>query len=115
MNENLHPAGRILRAARLLAALALFLGSSAVTALEWPQEVTGKEGSVIVYQPQPESLEGNTLTGRAAMSLQLNDNSDPVFGAFWFEARIDTDRAAGTAQIRDLKITQVRWPSASER
>lgn len=114
MNENLHPAGRILRAARLLAALALFLGSSAVTALEWPQEVTGKEGSVIVYQPQPESLEGNTLTGRAAMSLQLNDNSDPVFGAFWFEARIDTDRAAGTAQIRDLKVTQVRWPDSKD-
>ncbi len=101
-------------APRLLLVLGLLLSSAAFASLEWPKEVTAQEGSIIVYQPQPESLDGNTLTGRAAMSLELKGRPDAIFGAFWFEAKIDTDRAAGTAQIRDLKVTQVRWPDSKD-
>ena len=36
---------------------------------DWPQEILTKEGKVLVYQPQLESLEGDTLTGRAAISF----------------------------------------------
>jgi hypothetical protein len=36
----------------------------------WPREIpfakTG--GKVIIYQPQPDAVEGNTLTGRAAIA-----------------------------------------------
>ncbi len=73
-----------------------------------------KEGTIIVYQPQPEELKGNTLSGRAAMSLELKDSSDPIFGTFWFDARIDTDRDAGTALVRDFKVTNVRWPDSKD-
>lgn len=83
-------------------------------AIEWPQEITAPEGTIIVYQPQPESLVGNVLTGRAAMSLQLKDNSDPIFGAFWFTAKIDTDRDAGTAIVRSVDVTEVRWPDSKD-
>ena len=31
----------------------------------WPQEIEAPEGTLIMYQPQPESLKGNQLTGRA--------------------------------------------------
>ena len=75
--------------------------ATSVAAVDWPQEVEAPAGKVIVYQPQPESLEGNVLTGRAAISLELNNGEEPDFGAIWFRSRIETDRDAGTVLIRD--------------
>ena len=82
--------------------------------ITWPQEVDADEGTIVVYQPQPESLKGNILTGRSAMSLELNDKTDPVFGVFWFSARIDTDSDTDTVLVRDLKVTQVSWPDSKD-
>ncbi|MEH6592249.1 MAG: carbohydrate-binding family V/XII [Halioglobus sp.] len=92
--------------------LAMFSQSS--LAIDWPQEVSGDEGTIVVYQPQPEKLEGNVLTGRSAMSLELNDNSEPIFGTFWFTARLDTDQDTDTAIVRDIKVQQVRWPDSKD-
>lgn len=86
----------------------------ATLAIDWPQEITAEEGTIVIYQPQPESLSGNVLKGRAAMSLELNHQDEPVFGAFWFESTIDTDRDAGTTLIQDVSITQVRWPESRD-
>jgi len=99
-----------------LAGLAVIVGLSPrlAAAIDWPQEITADEGTIIVYQPQPERLDGNRLSGRAAMSLELAGGGDPIFGAFWFDATIDTDTDAGTVLIRDLVVTQVRWPGAND-
>lgn len=100
---------------RFIFPIFFLLFPTVVLAIEWPQQVEADEATIIVYQPQPESLDGNVLKGRAAMSLELKDKEqEPIFGAFWYEARIDTDRDAGTALIRDLKVTQVRWPDSRD-
>jgi hypothetical protein len=85
-----------------------------IMAIEWPQEVDAEEGTIVVYQPQPERLSDNVLTGRAAMSLELKDKSEPVFGAFWFTAKLDTDTDAGIALVRDVDVTKVRWPDSTD-
>lgn len=101
--------------ARCLLVIALLPGSVlAEEALEWPQEVAAPEGTIVVYQPQPESLKGNVLTGRAAISLELKDREEPIFGAMWFSAKIDTDHEQGTALVRDLKVTKVGWPDSKD-
>jgi len=87
---------------------------SAFAVLDWPQEVTAEEGKIVVYQPQPEKLEGNILTGRAAMMLDFEDKTDSIFGTFWFRATIETDKDSNTALIRDLKVTDVRWPESKD-
>ncbi len=113
LSSNCAPATkRLFQALSILLLLAYASASSAVG--EWPQEVTAPEGTIVVYQPQPETLEGNVLTGRAAMSLELKDQSDPIFGTFWFKARIDTDRDSGTALVRDFEVTNVRWPDSND-
>jgi hypothetical protein len=112
MQEQCHE--KAWRRARISVVLALLALPSIAAALDWPQEVTAEEGTIVVYQPQPESLTGDTLTGRAAMSLQLKGSDEPVFGAFWFEAKISTDTDQGTALIRDLKVTNVRWPDSND-
>lgn len=92
----------------------LVLTPESAAAIGWPQEVTAEEGTITVYQPQPESLAGNVLAGRAAMSLELKNASEPIFGAFWFEATLDTDRDSGVALIRDVRVTDVRWPESKD-
>ncbi len=82
-------------------------------AVEWPQEVDTSEGLVVVYQPQPEKLNGNLLSARSAMSFQLQ-NKDPIFGVFWFTAKIDTDRSTDHTSVRDLNVTRVRWPDSKD-
>jgi hypothetical protein len=76
---------------------------------DWPQEVLTKEGKVLVYQPQLESLEGDTLTGRAATSFTPT-GGQPVFGAFWFEAKLRTDRDSRTYTLEKIKVPSVKFP-----
>lgn len=83
-------------------------------AIDWPQEVSAEGGTIIVYQPQPESLDGNRLRGRAAMSILLEGEDEQIFGTFWFEARIETDRGSDTALVRDLEVSEVRWPDSKD-
>jgi hypothetical protein len=81
---------------------------------DWPQQLTGTQGTIVVYQPQPEKLIGNVLTGRAAMSLEMKDSVEPIFGVFWFSAKIATDRSENTVTISQLKVTKVGWPDSKE-
>lgn len=83
-------------------------------AVVWPQEIEAKEGTIIVYQPQPEALTGNILTGRAAMSIEAKSQKDPVFGVFWFEAKINTDKDNDKAHIASFVVTKVRWPDSKD-
>src|SRR3954452_5697514 len=78
--------------------------------LTWPQEVKEPEGTIVVYKPQPEKLSGNVLTGRAAMSLELKNRREPIFGAFWFTHIVDTDADDDVATVRNWQVTKVRWP-----
>jgi len=99
---------------RTLVAWGALLFSASAAAIDWPKEVTVDEGTIVVYQPQPESLQGNVLKGRAAMSLEVSGRDEPIFGAFWFEAKIDNDTDAGVARIRDVTVTDVRWPESKD-
>ena len=102
----------------IMGALALFLLAPLAQAdnISWPQEIEADSGAVVlVYQPQIEEFSGNDIVGRAAISVK-NPESDnvPVFGAIWFEAKIDADRDARTATIRDVDILDVRFAEASD-
>jgi hypothetical protein len=81
---------------------------------DWPQEIKVDQGLVVVYQPQPEQLEGNRLKARAAVAVELKDNKEPVFGAVWFEARLETDRDERTATIADVTVSNVRFPKQNK-
>jgi hypothetical protein len=92
----------------------MLLAAPVLAALEWPQAIDAPEGTITVYQPQPERLDGNMLGGRAAVQLDIEGQAEPVFGVMWFTARIDTDRDADTAFVRDLKVDHVTWPDSKD-
>ncbi len=75
----------------------------------WPKEIEKNGTVVVLYQPQLESLKGNILEGRLALSVTPNDN-DIIFGALWFKARIATDYDERTAVLEALDITKIYFP-----
>jgi hypothetical protein len=80
----------------------------------WPQEIETSKGVVVIYQPQPEKFEGNKVSCLAAVAIELKNAKEPIFGAIWFEARLDTDRDERTATITDVEVTRVRFPEQTE-
>ncbi len=90
-------------------------GAQGATTDSWPKEITSPQWMVVIYQPQPEKLEGNELDARAAVSVELKGSAEPVFGAVWFKARLDTDRSERTATITDVSITHVRFPEQDDQ
>src|SRR6185436_7493553 len=103
----------ILRVTWPLIAVLLLFGSAMAADTTWPREITTEKGVLTIYQPQPEKLEGNVLTGRAAISLTPQGQSAPVFGVFWFSCRVDANQDNGEATLRDIAVTQARWPEST--
>jgi hypothetical protein len=113
MGASVMQTGRAWRWRAVLAGVATLVGFPlSASAIGWPQAIDAPEGRIVVYQPQPERLSGDVLTGRAAIALELKGKAEPVFGVFWFTARLDTDRDADTVLVRDVQVTQVRWPDS---
>ncbi len=76
----------------------------------WPRQFDSSSGSFVIYQPQPEDLNGDVLTGRAAFSLQKREDKNPTFGVLWYAERIEIDRDSSTVTARSLDVTKVRLP-----
>ncbi len=104
------------RAARRFCIVSLVLAAAIPAAADdyWPKVLSGERGEVVVYQPQIESLEGQTLQSRAAVSMQLDGAEAPIFGAMWFESRLSTDQETRMASLEAVKVTASRFPDADE-
>jgi hypothetical protein len=98
---------------KLACAMLIAMASAGVAAGEWPQELTLEGGTIVVYQPQPESLNGRTFTGRAAMSIEIQDKA-PIYGVFWFTSTIETDRSTDSVNISNVAVTKVTWPDSKD-
>jgi len=81
----------------------------------WPRSIEVEGYRVTIYQPQTDRYEGDTLEGRAAVSVARADGSDqPVFGAIWFEARLDVNRQQRLARVRSLAVPEVRFVDSTD-
>ncbi len=99
---------RIIIAAILFAAL---LVSSSASALDWPFRIEAGDTVITIYMPQIESLNGDMVTARSAVSISVPAVETPVFGAVWFESYALTDRESRTVVLSDVKIMGARFPS----
>ncbi len=81
---------------------------------KWPRDVKVTSGSITIYQPQVESLEGNILKGRAAVAYHDSGDASPVFGAAWFTAQVNIDREQRTVHYQTLEITNTRFPKENK-
>lgn len=79
----------------------------------WPREINAASATIIMYQPQVETFKDNKLTGRAAVSVTPKGKTEPVFGAIWISARVETDRDTRMVEILEVDVTRVRLPDAT--
>jgi hypothetical protein len=94
-----------------LAAAVTSLASETDIGSNWPYEISTPKGLIVIYQPQPEKLDGNTLFARSAVALEMDKSSEPVFGVVWFQATLGTDRDERTASIENIKINRLNFPN----
>jgi hypothetical protein len=108
-------AGNVVVALAALAALSMLAPGAghADGAAAWPRQFDSPSGSIVIYQPQPEDLNGDLLTSRAAFSLQKTADGEPIFGVLWFDEHIQIDRDSSTVTGRDLDVTKVRLPGST--
>ena len=96
--------------------LTIFSTFSLVAQNKWPKEMKLADGSSLtIYQPQPESLNGNKITGRAAVSVKKNAGGEPIFGAIFYAGTITTDKASRMAELETLSITNVKFSGDAEK
>ena len=100
----------------VLAQTVLLTGASAQEPIEpgWPREITVPEGTIVIYQPQPETLNGNALTARAAVSVTGPESTTPSFGVIWVTTRVETDLDTRVVTVLDVNVDRVRFANATE-
>jgi len=108
---------------RLILLITLFLmtfvsclntSSAQETKPNWPRQISSALGQITLYQPQVSALEGNTLTGKTAVSIAPKNGSAPVFGAVWFSAQIVTSLDSRTYTLSSVNITQSKFPNVDK-
>lgn len=100
----------------LLLTIAIFTGISATFSQnEWPKEITSSDGSKLtVYEPQPESLSGNEMTGRAAVAYRKTATSEPVFGAVLFKATVQNS-GSKNINIQSFNVTRAKFSGMEDQ
>jgi hypothetical protein len=82
----------------------------------WPRKVTfldatGVSTTLLVYQPQVESWEGNQIKFRAAVGARKDGSTAETFGVVWADARTEVNRAARMVTLADLNLTRSNFPT----
>lgn len=94
---------------KCLTVLGMLLCFFGLDAQDWPREISSSQGKLIIYQPQPHTLEGNKTTGIAAFSITPNGQRDPVFGALFYEAALNIDRDSREYSLDKLTIPNIKF------
>ncbi|MFC2085697.1 hypothetical protein ACFLRO_00640 [Bacteroidota bacterium] len=102
-------AGLVLVTTHVVAAMPMQdIQTDTLTELSWPSVIQVDSGLVTFYQPQVDSMNGQRLYARAAVSYKETDGQ-PLFGIALFESRIEVDRDARTVTLVDLTVTSARF------
>src|SRR5262245_59662112 len=81
----------------------------------WPREIQANGATVLVYQPQIDSWQGNRLEARAAIAIRRPGAAEPSFGVVWITARTDIDKERGMVVLQDIQIPKVNVPASPQR
>jgi hypothetical protein len=96
------------------AVLAVVAAVAVAEDLGWPKEIATGNGKLLLYQPQIDRFKGNIIEGRAAMSFTATGTKEPIFGAFWFKALLETDFDTRTATLLSIQVPHVKVAGRTE-
>lgn len=76
----------------------------------WPVKINDANGNITLFQPQVEKISQIVLEARCAVMVKTDDYPDGVFGAIWFECKIETDKNERTVLLEELDIKAFNFP-----
>jgi len=96
--------------------LLMFVSLPSVLAQDsgWPRTLPLQQGMVTIYQPQVDEMSDDIIHFRAALAYRATAGSEPVFGAGWFESRVEIDQSNRIVHPTDLKVTETRFPAGTD-
>jgi len=89
--------------------------SAALAEGAWPRQFDVNGTTVLVYQPQIDTWEGNRLQARAAVAVRAAGAAQPSFGVVWIAARTEVDKEHGIVSLEDIQIPKVNFPDAPQK
>ncbi|MGL1888426.1 MAG: hypothetical protein OCD76_18055 [Reichenbachiella sp.] len=87
-----------------------FIFAQEATPSFFPKVIETKKGKIVVYQPQSESLSGDKLETRVAISIKYNEDPHPTFGVMWVTNYLEVDRSTRMVKLKSAKVNDVRFP-----
>jgi hypothetical protein len=88
---------------------------STVPADPWPREVKITGATLLVYQPQINSWQGNVLDFRAAVAVKPADAKQEIFGVVWGTAHTQVDRVSRMVLLQDFVLTKSNFPTLPDK
>ena len=77
----------------------------------WPRPVKLADASLLIYQPQLESWQGNRATFRAAVGASVPGGGEPAYGVVWATARTEVDPIRRAVTLQDVQISRGDFPT----
>jgi hypothetical protein len=89
--------------------------AAGVPADPWPRQVKVANATLLVYQPQVESWEGNTLKFRSAVAVRPTGAKDETFGVIWATVRTQVDKVSHMVALEDFTVTKSNFPTLPDQ
>ncbi|HEY3823790.1 MAG TPA: hypothetical protein VGL82_04485 [Bryobacteraceae bacterium] len=80
----------------------------------WPRVLNSGGARIVVYEPQPDSLDGARLESRVAVSMQRPNDNAPLIGAMWVITSLDISRAPALVRVVSVKVERTRFTGVPE-
>jgi hypothetical protein len=77
----------------------------------WPRMIPYQGATILVYQPQLESWQGNVLQAYAAVSIKSTMADRTDYGVIWFKARTEVDKVNRVVALDNFQLTKQNFPS----
>jgi len=77
----------------------------------WPRKFSTDWAKVVVYQPEPDSIAGDHLYLRSAISIITKTSKSTAFGAIWMDAQLTGNKEKGICTVNSVKLLNVRFPA----
>lgn len=93
---------------------AAFAQGTSSPADPWPRELKLNNATVLVYQPQINSWEGNKLDFRAVVAVTPTGKKEEIFGVVFGTARTHVDKIARMVTLEDMKLYKTNFPTVAD-
>lgn len=80
---------------------------------EWPRTIDAESATIVVYQPQLDAFADGVVEAHSALAITAAGAEEPVFGAAWFRAKVETDRDERVCRFVDVEVPRARFPEAT--